>query len=565
MSIVTLLNQIKEGGIVLPAIQRDFVWEQERVCALLDSILRGYPIGIVLLWETYEDIQYRLFERDYKTDVPRVYRDNGKKQRLRVVLDGQQRLQSLYVALYGTLDGESLYFDVLSGRDTDDVGQEKYQFYFGRASDAKGWNEEAAASEDPPAYWVKVQELFAQTVQDRMRFAKKLSKSLGLDDDDEERLQVNLARFDEAMTRDPNILKHSTIDENRPADSEDRKSEADVLEIFVRVNRQGMSLSRSDLVFSMLKLNWRESAEALPDFVQRINEGNTFELDADFVIRCLFAVCDLGTRFDLDLLRTKSNVEKMKQSFQRCCDAIAATVDFIQESCWCASSRLVGGNTTLIPFVYYLFHLPKHDIPNKQLAGVRKALFLFAFTRPFSRYADSRLGAFIKQELKPRLASKDYAFPLEAGISRVKLWENVAAYDEGFLQGNKLLALHLVQRKTGAAVQFKNNLPEVDHIFPRSVLKEKEYEQDQIEHVANLWILAKSKNQNKSNRHPSQYFADVADADLQRALIERDMLDYRRFPRFLKQRTEAILATISGLVGLSAKDFERTEEEEVEE
>ena len=123
----------------------------------------------------------------------------------------------------------------------------------------------------------------------------------------------------------------------------------------------------------------------------------------------------------------------------------------------------------------------------------------------------------------------------------------------------------MVKRKTGAAVQFKNNLPEVDHIFPRSVLKEKEYEQDQIEHVANLWILAKSKNQNKSNRHPSQYFADVADADLQRALIERDMLDYRRFPRFLKQRTEAILATISGLVGLSAKDFERTEEEEVEE
>ena len=69
------------------------------------------------------------------------------------------------------------------------------------------------------------------------------------------------------------------------------------------MNREGTPLSRSDLIFSMLKLNWRESAESLPEFVRQVNIGNSFDLDTDFVIRCLFAVSDLGTKFELDLLR----------------------------------------------------------------------------------------------------------------------------------------------------------------------------------------------------------------------------------------------------------------------
>jgi len=56
---MSLMNQVKNEEIVLPAIQRDFVWSQEKVETLLDSIMRGYPIGIILLWETFNDIQYR--------------------------------------------------------------------------------------------------------------------------------------------------------------------------------------------------------------------------------------------------------------------------------------------------------------------------------------------------------------------------------------------------------------------------------------------------------------------------------------------------------------------------
>src|SRR5687768_5347187 len=99
MSIVALLNQIQNGEIALPAIQRDFVWPEERIERLLDSVLRGYPIGIALLWETYLDVQHRRFTTDYQPAQAHVFHNNAAKRKLKVVLDGQQRLQSLYIAL----------------------------------------------------------------------------------------------------------------------------------------------------------------------------------------------------------------------------------------------------------------------------------------------------------------------------------------------------------------------------------------------------------------------------------------------------------------------------------
>ena len=81
MSIISLLNQIKNEEIVLPAIQRDFVWPEDSVLRLLDSIVRGYPIGIVLLWETYNDIQYRSFVRDFTPDPAYKFHENTKDRK----------------------------------------------------------------------------------------------------------------------------------------------------------------------------------------------------------------------------------------------------------------------------------------------------------------------------------------------------------------------------------------------------------------------------------------------------------------------------------------------------
>ena len=99
-SIVNLLNQIKQEEIVLPAIQRNFVWPEDKVLRLLDSIMRGYPIGIALLWETYLDLQYRDFDKDFHEAQIHTFKDNKKKEEAQVSLG---RSAKTPVALYCAL------------------------------------------------------------------------------------------------------------------------------------------------------------------------------------------------------------------------------------------------------------------------------------------------------------------------------------------------------------------------------------------------------------------------------------------------------------------------------
>lgn len=562
-TIMGLLNQVADEEIVLPAIQRDFVWSESQTAKLLDSVMRGYPIGLVLLWETYNDIQFRPFARDYKSGNLHAYRDNDGGRRIRVVLDGQQRMQSLYVALHGQREGRSVFLDVLSGQKGDDVEEEQFLFQFLTtevASNKNSETEEAITPKDRrdhiPYWWLSVKDLFSMNAPAKRELVRDVAARLDLTDEEGLLLDDNLGAFADVFTRDENILRVSTIDANLPNDSPYRKTEADVLEIFVRVNREGTALSRSDLIFSMLKLNWKESAEGLPEFVQAINNGNSFELDTDFVVRCLFAVSGLGGRLELNLLRRRSNVETLQENFDKCCDAIRATVDFVQNECKCQSSRLLGSSHTLVPIVYYFFHLPRHDVPNAEVDRLRTSLYLLALAKPFSRYAESRIGSFVRGELEPARANDGRSFPLERTVASVRHWERVDSLDS-LAESNPELTLHLIQGLSGAKVQYSRNSPELDHIFPRAELRKKDYDEEEINGLANFWILAQGKNRNKSNRRPKEYFHDVGDRALEAALIDRSMLDYRRYTRFLRTRREAILARLEDRLGLGDEDFSK--------
>ena len=572
MSIVSLLNQIKSDEIVLPATQREFVWSEKQILKLLDSIMRGYSIGITLIWETYENIQFRKLISDYKTGNLLAFLNNTQKRRLKLVLDGQQRLQSLYIALYGTLEGKNLYFNILSGKNNDDLSESIYLFCFGAEDEAKEWNEDSKTQvklteeekvEDyEPAWFIKVSDLFKMSTSEKKNLARKVKQDLILSDDDIDRLSTNLEKFDDAFFKQENILRASIIDENLPHDSPERKSEADVLEMFVRVNTGGTKLERSDLIFSLLKLNWRESASAFPRFVKEINSGNDFDLDEDFVIRCLFVISNLGSKFDVTALRKKTDIDKLKTNFQDCCNAIRATVDFIQQQCWCASSDVIGNYYNLVPFVYYLFHAKKHIVPNNQIERARKAFFLFAFSKPFSRHADSRLRKFVNDQLKPLADVKDSTFPFENTVSWVRYYEKINNFDGEVVDRNILLALHLVQGLRGGKVKYVKNTPEIDHIFPKSTLYEKNFDASEVNHFANFWILAQNKNRNKTDKHPKKYFIEnsqkeenVSPAEMKRALIDPNMLDFRMYRSFLKERGNNILELVRNKIGFTDDDF----------
>ena len=104
------------GGFWLPNIQRPFVWSEEQIERLYDSILREYPIGTLLVWKNKSKIKHRRFIDHWKDSLRLLdfYVPVNEDIKM-LVLDGQQRMQSLFIGLKGSYNGRKLYFNVLSG------------------------------------------------------------------------------------------------------------------------------------------------------------------------------------------------------------------------------------------------------------------------------------------------------------------------------------------------------------------------------------------------------------------------------------------------------------------
>ena len=141
-----LNNPIEQGGFWIPNVQREFIWKEEQIEKFFNLIMKEYPIGLFLILKTKKQVKYRRFVSTYSEGVNTI--SNAEPitdtQKL-LILDGQQRFQSLFIALNGSYNGKELYFDVLSGRETDIDGI-KYKFKFIKESEAD-------------AYWVKVKDV----------------------------------------------------------------------------------------------------------------------------------------------------------------------------------------------------------------------------------------------------------------------------------------------------------------------------------------------------------------------------------------------------------------------
>lgn len=568
MSVISILNQVVEGDVVLPNIQRKFVWQDEKITKLMDSIMRGYPIGIVLMWETFDDIQYRKFTSSYTEEANFDYYENPDNKKLLLVLDGQQRLQSLFIALYGKYNGKELYLELLSGQDMDDSSEIKYEFQFLTDDEAKRLNDESIIkfsnpeNDDPytaheKSYYYKASRLINLTFDSILILVEELKTKLRLDNSEQKVIQKNIHYLKDNLQSNEHILRFSTLDENKQQMAVDRKTPSDILEVFVRVNREGTRLSKSDLIFSMLKLNWKDSAIDLPKFVDKINKNNSFDFDKDFVIKCLFAVSDFGPKYDIDILRMKSNVEKIKNNFAPCCDAIRSCVDFVRQECWINSDRVLPGYNILIPFVYYLFHLPTHIIPEQDIANVRKFFYISAFTRLFTRYAESRIKIYIRDYLKPQIERNEKCFSFQEGMNFLRRYERFNGIDDVLLNSNLNLVLNLIQRNFDMDLLYDKNEPEIDHIFPKSILREKGWDEHKTNYYANYWYLPKNQNRNKSNKHPRKFFDDIkiSRSKLEKLFIYPDLLDYRRYSTFCERRSQKTRDHVISILGISEDDI----------
>ena len=351
--------KIQEGRLYLPAIQRKFVWAHNQIERLFDSIMRDYPIGTFLFWivkpERFDEYAFYQFIKDYHELNNWKNKTAGKphlSEELIGVLDGQQRLNSMYVALQGTYAYKlprrhrtnpsaypvrQFYLNVFKPEEELEDDDVMYEFKFLTEAESKIANEKVC--------WYPIRNLLtcseAADVTDIWDdFKEERLNQVHVDKETSRRARNILTNLWQRMTRTP-LINYFPVESQRLDE---------VLDIFVRVNSAGKPLSKTDLLFSTIVAHWEEGRDKIEEFLEDINHrGNGFNFDTDFMMRTCLVLADCPVRLRVASFK-KENVRRIVDSWGKITDAMESTVELLVE--WGFQSETLTAANAVIPIAY---------------------------------------------------------------------------------------------------------------------------------------------------------------------------------------------------------------------
>lgn len=552
-----VMAQIEAGKIVLPAMQRPFVWKEDRIAKLLDSMLRGFPLGTALLWKTATMQRFRRFQKDVRPDAGiTVDFDSDNSRECYLVLDGQQRLTSLFVAIAGTYDDKKLYIDALSGEKGDkDPGDAYWDCRFLTEKQAKELNEwPRPASEKSISaqrvVFVRFQDLTRMSVARAGVLAAQRAAELSLDEPQTKRMMMSYMQGATVLASKTALQIHLIDEDSRePMDIEE------ILEVFVRVNSGGLVLQKSDLLMSLLDLKWNDIQPELYRAVKDINYARPFNITRDDLLKSLLLAKGSETRFDR-LVADRSRIENLALDLPRLLPSVQAAWKsltlLLMDECKITSERFFrGGHNSLLPFVSYLVANPTPGPAEKRrlVVAVYAALMSGVFAG-----AEARMGAFVRKE-----CMKGGPFPLRPLCQLVSAIYGVNSI-ESLLSKHLDLALNIAH----GGITLDNNPENLqrDHIFPRASLEKQGVSPTKTNHYANFHFLRGKDNLNKSDTPPHEWFRKPGDqspyseGDLRERLLTWDLLQPGQFLAMLEERTKLIQARALTLFGMKTPEFE---------
>lgn len=575
-SIEEMLTAIHKREYLMPAIQREFVWDVNQITKLVDSLMRGYPVGSFLLWDvkpetaqsyTFYEFLTNYHERDNPyADKATVPAGNGTT----AVLDGQQRLTSLNIALYGSFAEKKkyawwnspdafpvkrLYLNLVDDPDDEELGL-KYDLRFLTDKDA-------AREEGGEDKWFRV-----GAVLDLSNSGPAIMKEL------ERRHIANSAAAFQRMydiyeaVRILKPMNYFLVTDQDP----DK-----VLEIFVRVNSGGTTLSYSDLLLSMATNQWREldAREEVRSLVSDLNSnaGRQFAFSKDVVLKTALTIADVDVRFKVSNF-THANMAKVETSWPQIKGALLRAATLLQQFGY--SEGNLTASSVIVPIAHYL-HL--RGAGDSYLDSSADAADRVVLQRWISRSLIKRgiwgsgldtLLTRIRDVLRANTTSGFPVLAVEAAMTAVgkSLTFEAAEIDE-------LLNLKYSGQRTFSVLSVLYPGLDLgkkfheDHIFPKSRFTKKKLTdagiaEDKVNDylaavnlLPNLQLLAGTVNSEKQAALPSDWIAAAFPNQEKRStyLAENDLdglvLDLADFMTFFEERKLRIRNRFVKILGAS--------------
>ena len=379
-----LLDGIRRGEVALPEIQRPFVWSPTKVRELFDSMYKGFPVGSLLFWSTGADSAVRQIGVERKEAPPRL-----------LIVDGQQRLTSLYAVLTGT---PVLRKDYTQGRIRIAFHPTEERF---AVTDA--------AVENDPSFIADVTEVWEDFRETCQRFLDRLAAYRGepLSRDEERTLEAAIDRV-----RDLQHYPFKAVELDANLDDEL------VAEIFVRINSKGVQLNQADFILTLMSVFDEQGRKRLEAFSRAAKEpsrgaaspyNHFIQPKPDQLLRVAVGLAfrrgRLQTVYSIlrgkDLETKQFSAERRDQQFERLDESQAFALDLTNwhemllalHHAGYRSSRMVTSENAIL-YTYVLYLLGRRDFGVERMRLRRCVARWFFMAHTTGRYTSSPESAF---------------------------------------------------------------------------------------------------------------------------------------------------------------------------
>ncbi len=596
ITIKQAIDSINLRHYLLPAIQRKFVWSSSQICLLFDSIMRDYPINSFMMW----DIRSASIKNDYKfyeflkeycqrfnEENPCVATNAGFHD-FKAVIDGQQRLTSLYIGLCGTyaykqprvwwpstqddriLPPRKLYVDLTAPLNSDDELMMKYNFRF--LTD-KQYTDSLT---DNKHHWFCLHEIFKYEQHDSPDdilfnvVVPELEKRGLISSEFSRKTLLRLY----TKIRTENII-HYFNESSQDIDH--------VLDVFIRTNSGGTKLEFSDLLMSIAVAHWQgDFRRELDELTKNIYQNNEmgFYIERDWFLKTSLMLIDSDVRFKVKNF-TSEEVGKIQQQWSEIKSCIKETFILIRR--FGINPQSLISKNAVIPVAYWLYKKQTSGHPlyttinllnknHNERSVISQWFYMVLLKGIFGSQADALLTS-IRDVMKNSLS--DIHFPLEKIIDRYKGSNKDLRFDDEYIEsllnirygeGRCRALLHLLFPEMNPTEVFH-----IDHLHPRNHFSKKYLERldyvanspenlsfyENPEHwdtIPNLHLLNHSQNISKQDTSLKQWLSHSSNNYTpSMLLVSDDNIEFSRFPEFYNERRNALKQRLLNRVFLTTK------------
>jgi hypothetical protein len=536
MKIRQILDKIDENQLFVPAFQREYVWKRNDAKNLISSLIRDYPTGTMLTWET-----------NNPPELKGTYKYEINKGAVKLILDGQQRITTLYMLMKG---------DIPPYYTQNDIGENDIRGLYVNVETLDLEYYKVKTMENNPL-WVNITSIFQGKVRERDITDELEKKNNGerLPRERETLISNNIRAIERIEDRD-------FLEQVIPV----KASIKEAIDIFYIVNASGVNLTDAELALAQISGYWPQARGLFKKKLEQLEtHGWVFKLD--FIVYALLAVTHkMGSK--MEKLHTADNKPRLTEAWDKLNNSVLDyTCNLLQSQAYVDHTDEINSVYALIPIIAYIYNKPGNKLNEEE---IRKVIKWFYYSQVRFRYISQ-----LPQKLDKDISIiNDTDNPFDTMLALIDEERSLEIKPSEFVGRDirhplfSLMKWYFKSRGAvclGTGLTLRKNMGkkyalERDHIFAYSVLRDSGiYDMDNQFHYAiaqeitNRAILTSTENREKSAKFANVYLRQVKQQfpnalKLQTIPENETLWEVENYERFLEARREMLATELNNFL-----------------